>query len=207
MHEFIESSVFAKYVYDYLTDEEYAAMQWYLSQHVDVGDLIPGSGGCRKMRWGCGRQRQAWRRARYLLRSHPGRTDLVAGHLCEVPADKSPSARHTADQGPYGEVMKKLSKEIIARDAKRNIGEEVLQAIREIKAGGGRRFTVQVSQATEARLKLGQSQADFAEMLGVSVRTLQDWEQGRREPSGAAKALLKVAVAAPKMVRKVLAAA
>lgn len=52
MHEFIESSVFAKYVYDYLTEEEYAAMQWYLSQHVDAGDLIPGSGGCRKMRWG-----------------------------------------------------------------------------------------------------------------------------------------------------------
>ena len=101
--------------------------------------------------------------------------------------------------------MKKLSKEILARDAKRNIGEEVLEAIREIKAGGGRRFVVQVSQATEARIKLGQSQADFAAMLGVSVRTLQDWEQGRREPSGAAKALLKVAAAAPKTVRKVLA--
>lgn len=103
--------------------------------------------------------------------------------------------------------MKKLSKEILERDAKRDIGLEVLQAIREIKAGGGRRFTVQVTEATEARLKLGLSQADFAAMLGVSTRTLQDWEQGRRAPSGAAKALLKVAVAAPKMVRKVLAAA
>jgi putative transcriptional regulator len=103
--------------------------------------------------------------------------------------------------------MKKLSKEVLERDAKRDIGLEVLQAIREIKAGGGRRFTVQVTEATEARLKLGMSQADFAAMLGVSTRTLQDWEQGRREPSGAAKALLKVAVAAPKTVRKVLAAA
>ncbi len=62
--------------------------------------------------------------------------------------------------------MKKLSKDILARDAKRNIGDEVLEGIREIKAGGGRRFTVQVSQATEARTKLGQSQADFAAMLG-----------------------------------------
>ena len=101
--------------------------------------------------------------------------------------------------------MKKLSREILERDAKRDIGAEVLQAIREIKAGGGRRFTVQVSQATEARLKLGQSQTDFAAMLGVSVRTLQDWEQGRRQPSGAAKALLTVAVAAPKTVMKALA--
>jgi putative transcriptional regulator len=103
--------------------------------------------------------------------------------------------------------MKKLSKKILERDAQRDIGAEVLQAIREIKAGGGRRFTVQVTEATEARLKLGLSQADFAAMLGVSVRTLQDWEQGRREPSGAAKALLKVTVAAPRTVRKVLAAA
>ena len=103
--------------------------------------------------------------------------------------------------------MKKLSKEILERDAQRDIGQEVLQAVREIKAGGGRRFTVQGAEATEARLKLGLSQADFAAMLGVSTRTLQDWEQGRRKPSGAAKALLKVAVAAPNTVRKVLAAA
>ena len=70
-------------------------------------------------------------------------------------------------------------------------------------------FHVEVTQATAARLKLGLSQADFAAMLGVSVRTLQDWEQGRREPSGAAKALLKVTVAAPapKTVRKVWAVA
>ena len=50
MHEFIESSLFAKYVYNYLPEEEYTAMQWHLCQHVDAGDLIPGSGGCRKMR-------------------------------------------------------------------------------------------------------------------------------------------------------------
>ena len=105
-------------------------------------------------------------------------------------------------------MAKMTEAELVKRDSKRNIGEEVLQAIRDIKAGRtGRIFRVEVTQATEARLKLGLSQADFAAMLGVSVRTLQDWEQGRREPSGAAKALLKVAVAAPKTVRKVLEAA
>ncbi len=103
--------------------------------------------------------------------------------------------------------MKKLTKEILERDAKRDIGAELLEAIREIKAGGGRRFTVRVSQATEARFKLGMSQTEFAKMLGVSARTLQDWEQGRRQPSGAAKALLKVATASPKVVRKALKAA
>lgn len=103
--------------------------------------------------------------------------------------------------------MKKLTKEILERDAKRDIGAEILDAVREIKAGGGRRFTVQVTEATEARFKLGLTQPEFAEMLGVSVRTLQDWEQGRRQPSGAAKALLKVAAKSPKVVRDALRAA
>jgi putative transcriptional regulator len=103
--------------------------------------------------------------------------------------------------------MKKLTKEIFERDAKRDLGAELLEAIREIKAGGGRRFSVNVSQATEARFTLGMSQAEFAKMLGVSARTLQDREQGRRQPSGAAKALLKVATAFPQVVRKALKAA
>ena len=105
-------------------------------------------------------------------------------------------------------MAKMTEAELVKRDSKRNIGEEVLQAIRDIKAGRtGRVFRVEVTQATEARLKLGLSQVDFAAMLGVSVRTLQDWEQGRRQPSGAAKALLKVATVSPKVVRKALEAA
>ncbi|MEO7478680.1 MAG: transcriptional regulator [Lysobacteraceae bacterium] len=52
MYEFIESSVFARHVYDYLAEEEYTDMQWHLSNHPEAGDLIPGSGGCRKLRWG-----------------------------------------------------------------------------------------------------------------------------------------------------------
>ncbi|MCW8808564.1 MAG: hypothetical protein OQK79_10670 [Rhodanobacter sp.] len=64
-----------------------------------------------------------------------------------------------------------------------------------------------MGQVTRSRLNLGRLHADFAAVPGVSVRTLQDWEQGRRAPTGVAKALLKVTVAAPKMMRKVLAAA
>lgn len=51
LYEFIESSVFSAYVYDYLDDGEYAEMQAFLGLHPDAGDIVPGSGGVRKLRW------------------------------------------------------------------------------------------------------------------------------------------------------------
>ena len=50
-----------------------------------------------------------------------------------------------------------------------------------------------MSPVIEARTKSGLSQAQFAQLRGVSVRTLQEWEQGQRQPSGAAKTLLAIA--------------
>ncbi len=55
----------------------------------------------------------------------------------------------------------------------------------------------------EARAKTGLSQDKFASLLGISVRTLRDWEQGRRTPSGAAKTLLRIAAKHPKVLREV----
>jgi putative transcriptional regulator len=55
------------------------------------------------------------------------------------------------------------------------------------------------------REKLGRSQAEFALMIGVSVATLQNWEQGRRRPAGPAQALLRVAASNPKIVARALA--
>ena len=55
------------------------------------------------------------------------------------------------------------------------------------------------------RQRLGQSQTEFARMIGVSVATLQNWEQGRRKPEGPARALLTVAAENPKAVAAALA--
>jgi putative transcriptional regulator len=55
-----------------------------------------------------------------------------------------------------------------------------------------------------ARARTGLSQARFAAVLGVSTRTLQEWEQGRRKPTGAARALLAIAAKRPKVFREVL---
>ncbi|MCJ8205796.1 helix-turn-helix domain-containing protein [Pseudomonas sp. RGM2987] len=97
-------------------------------------------------------------------------------------------------------------KELLARDAKRNLGEELLAAIIDVKAGRhGEVHQIEVTEAAEARSKTGLSQPKFAELLGVSVRTLQEWEQGRRSPSGAARSLLHIAALRPDVFRDVLA--
>ncbi len=82
-------------------------------------------------------------------------------------------------------------------ESKRDIGAEILQSIRDMKAGKGR---VVLSPAVEARVATGLSQSQFARLLGVSVRTLQGWEQGRKQPSGAARTLLAIARVNPKAV-------
>ena len=82
-------------------------------------------------------------------------------------------------------------------EAQRDLGADLVQAIREMKAGQGRVVT---SPVIEARKKTGLSQSQFAALLGVSVRTLQGWEQGRKQPSGAARTLLAIASTNPKAV-------
>lgn len=86
--------------------------------------------------------------------------------------------------------------------AKRNIGQEILEGIRQLKRGEHGRV-VKVSSVTRIREKLGLSQPRFAALLGVSVRTLQEWEQGRRAPSGAARTLLLVAEKNPRALLEV----
>jgi putative transcriptional regulator len=77
---------------------------------------------------------------------------------------------------------------------KRDIGQELLDGIAAIKNGKGKRKTIELpSDVKSIRKKMGLSQSAFAGLLGVSVRTLQEWEQGRRNPKGPAQALLRVA--------------
>ncbi len=85
---------------------------------------------------------------------------------------------------------------------RRDVGAEILEGIRELKSGKVGRV-VNVPAVAEIREKTGLSQARFAALLGVSVRTLQDWEQGRRAPSGAARTLLLIAHKNPKALLEV----
>ena len=96
---------------------------------------------------------------------------------------------------------RKLSeRDLEALEAKRDIGAEILQSVKDMKAGRGK---VVLSPAVQARTATGLSQSQFARLLGVSVRTLQGWEQGRKQPSGAARTLLAIARANPKAILEV----
>ena len=90
--------------------------------------------------------------------------------------------------------------EIEALEAKRDLGAEILQSIKDMKVGKGK---VVLSPAAEARIATGLSQSQFATLLGVSVRTLQGWEQGRKQPSGAARTLLAIARNNPRVILEV----
>ncbi len=123
--------------------------------------------------------------------------------------------------------------ELLARDAGRDVGAELLQAVRDVKAGRWARkttFTVLPEgvvcrrierpdgtvekeerltgprwELMAARARSGLSQADFAQALGVSKRTLENWEQGRAEPTGAARRLLKLAARFPETLQRLAA--
>jgi putative transcriptional regulator len=84
---------------------------------------------------------------------------------------------------------------------------DLLESVRQMKAGKAARKTrVALSPIAQARSRLGMSQSELATLMGVSTRTLQDWEQGRRKPTGAAQTLLRVAIAHPEALRDLEAA-
>lgn len=83
---------------------------------------------------------------------------------------------------------------------------DLLQSVREMKANVRASETkVNVSQVLAARNKTGLSQQQFANVLHISKRTLQDWEQGRRQPSGAAQTLIRIALSRPEVIMEVMA--
>ncbi len=82
-------------------------------------------------------------------------------------------------------------------------GSKLLKSVREMKAGKAARATrIAANQVAAARMKSGLSQREFAQALQISPRTLQEWEQGRREPSGAARALIQIAFKYPEVIRE-----
>ena len=92
MHTFIELQPFAAVRDKYLNDEEFAVFQHYLAAHPDAGDVIPRSGGCRKLRWTTeGRGKRGGVRVIYFLRLNSGQIVLVTMYAKNVQDNIDPN--------------------------------------------------------------------------------------------------------------------
>ena len=92
-------------------------------------------------------------------------------------------------------------KELKVWENSRDLGTELLESVRQMKAGKGR---VVMSPLISARKKSGLSEVEFARLFGVSVRTLRDWEQHRRNPNGAAKTLIAILELHPEVLQEII---
>ena len=82
-------------------------------------------------------------------------------------------------------------------------GAELLEAIEQMKQGvKGRTYTKEQILAISARMSVKLTQREFAKLLNVSIDAVQDWEQGRRSPRGAAKTLLRVVQSHPEVLEQ-----
>ena len=101
MFTFVEAPTFTKLVGDYLSDGEYAALQLALSENPELGDVIPGSGGVRKVRWGArGRGERGGVRVLYFVRKEPGVIWMLTIY-----------AKHVAENIPV-RLLRRIRKEI-----------------------------------------------------------------------------------------------
>jgi putative transcriptional regulator len=94
---------------------------------------------------------------------------------------------------------------LIERDSRRDIGKELLEAVDQMKTGQiAHAHRIATSWITSARIKSGLTESEFATLLGVSLRTLLDWERGKRQPTGAAKNLIAIAARHPEILHELL---
>lgn len=101
MQTFVETRLFTKLVQEYMSDDEYGELQKALVSNPEAGDVIPGSGGVRKLRWGVtGRGKRGEIRVIYYLRSRQGQIWMLTLY-----------AKNVAENIP-AHVLKKISEEI-----------------------------------------------------------------------------------------------
>ncbi len=99
--EFIESPLFSKLISSYLDNDEYAAFQWDLALHPEKGDIIPSSGGLRKIRWSAkGKGKRGGVRVIYFYQNKEGQIWLLTIY-----------AKNEAEDIPLS-VLKKIKKEL-----------------------------------------------------------------------------------------------
>ncbi len=198
---FIETHIFSADVCALLSDEEYAALQQNLVAHPGAGAVIVGAGGLRKIRWTvAGKGKRGGTRVIYY---HVVAEAQIRMILIPERNQRRPDTQRedgvAENQRGVVTLDKKLFKRLVESMGQM---DEIVRGVR----APSREFYVDAAKVKEIRAITGLSQPKFARLLHVDVGTLRNWEQGRREPTGPAQALLRAIKNNPQAVLKALAA-
>jgi len=181
----IETSVFTRLVTKTLSDEDYGTLQQWLVDNPDAGDLVGGA-GMRKVRWALpGGGKSGAIRVLYYWR-----VSAEQIYLLFLFAKGERSGSHARTGARAGQIRE-------GAEMKKALFEELVASVKqatEIARGArtpSRTFEVNAATIKQLRSRTKLSQPEFAALLGVELSTLRNWEQGRREPTGPAKALLR----------------
>lgn len=176
--------------------EEYRQMQMFLVNKPDVGKLIAGSGGLRKLRWSAeGSGKDGGVRVIYYLQVAEDRILLLYAYPKNEQDDLSAAQLRRLRQ-----VVKK------GVSMKKELFDELLESVRQgaaiVKdtAKPARSTVFREAEVKRIREQYGLSQDKFAALMGISVATLRNWEQGRRKPEGPSRILLLVAASHPEAI-------
>ena len=185
---FIETPTFTRLIAALLEDDEYAKLQEELARCPDAGDLIKDGGGIRKIRWKrAGTGKSGGVRVIYYWLTEDDQFLMLVAYPKSV--KDSLTDKETA-------ILRKLVKELQAMD--KMLFEDLKQSLKEAasirrgKLAAGRVSRISAPDAKTIRAKVGLTQSEFAQLIGVKVATLRNWEQHRRSPTGAAAALLTI---------------
>jgi putative transcriptional regulator len=211
--EFIEAPASTRHLSDYLSDDEYRAVQEELGTNPELGDLMPGTGGFRKMRWADARRGKGRRGGLRIIYYH-FKSDhqiwLMTVFDKDEASDLNPKekkALKTAIEGELAAASRQTgSTEEITEDmlmAKRDIFGELMEGAAAMKSHREGKLTLRSYKVAAAplpkvdsklirdtRKRLHCSRAVFARRLRINERTLEKWEQGRAKPNPQAAALV-----------------
>jgi putative transcriptional regulator len=206
--EFIEAPSFTRHLQDYLNEDQYRKLQTRLAANPEMGDLMPGTGGFRKMRWADARRGKG-RFANYLLSLCLGSSNMAYDTLRQRRGLRPDSGRkETTEKRGTSRTQSAITggRHKIEEDSlmtKRNILGELMEGVAAMKGQREGKITLRSFKVESAplpkvdsklirdtRKKLRCSRAVFARRLRINERTLEKWEQGRAKPNPQAAALV-----------------
>jgi putative transcriptional regulator len=180
----------------------------HLALNPMAGDVIPGTGGVRKLRWGLeGRGKRGGARVIYFYDSAGIPLFALTAYAKKRaggPQRGGPQRVPATDQAAGGELHMAKQTNTVADSIRRGLEQAVAYASGEADRSA---YGVHVPEDIDVRairMRLGMTQDEFAGRFGFSVNTLRHWEQGKRQPEGPTRAYLLVIDRAPKAVQKAL---